>query len=73
LVHAEEEVREELIDEVISKKLSVRALQKLLSDKKIEISEDSEVVADGIVDSVPTKETVSTQAAETVASFYAGC
>lgn len=68
LVHAEEEVREELIDEVISKKLSVRALQKLLSDKKIEISEDSEVVADGIVDSVPTKETVSTQAAETVAA-----
>lgn len=68
LVHAEEEVREELIDEVIAKKLSVRALQKLLSDKKIEIAEEVETTADGIADSVPIKETVSTEAAEAVAA-----
>ncbi len=68
LVHADEEVREELIQEAISKKLSVRGLQKLLSDKKIEISEDAEAVSDGIIDSVPTKETSSTEAAAVVAA-----
>jgi hypothetical protein len=57
LVHVDEDTREELIDEIIEKKMSVRALQKILSDKKIEVEAD-EPENDGIVDSLPVKEQV---------------
>jgi hypothetical protein len=55
LVHVDDDTREELIGEIIEKKMSVRDLQKVLSDKKIEV-EAAEPEADGIVDSFPVKD-----------------
>ncbi len=47
LVHINDpQMREELIEEAVKNKLSVRSLHKLLEDKRIEVTEDSDEVID---------------------------